>query len=145
MIITQRHCETCQVCQRLLVSKQGIIGHHPPMRAHTHYEHTRAECFGARKYPLEATRNDLGQWIATLMDRKNRSEAHIKRMLSDRLPVLRRLSLPIPVWTQPEDPEYALHQTEWVTDMRAHIRDVDLEIAQQRFVFSCWKPKRKAL
>lgn len=140
---------TCQICERAIGVKTGVIAHHGYRRPYYGSGHQTASCYGARRLCWEQDRSALGEVITGLKEELTRRDASVAQMRQTPSKVvirdarIRNGRWIDPVYCEPDDPRYGSYQRGWFDRMaRERVMLVD-DIAHQEARYAAWSPQPK--
>ena len=124
---------TCQICERTIKSKFGIIAHHGFQRPGDGWQTN--SCMGARGLPYEKSRDIIPNAIGYLKLQIENIKNNIKRIEEENLPVSRFKGESVPSTHL----QYISIRENYFDMQRSQIRAIEMEIERLQKRFDEWK------
>jgi hypothetical protein len=133
---------TCQICERQIGSKKGLIAHHGYTRPERWSGYQTASCWGARELPYEKSRDLVGELIKHIeRDIELVKESLVKWTTAD--PVIEEnqgtLRNPRIKVTKPDDPYYPWAKKAVIANLENRQQWLIKDLEHQKKRWNDWK------
>jgi len=131
--------EHCQICEREIKSKLGLIAHHGYQRPEEGWQ--TDSCMGARNLPYEVSRNVIPRVIKFLQVRIKNIEDKIREIKEKNLPIPSPFNSVFKSYKDIEsiNPQYELRRGEYIERLGSQIRRIKIEIERLQKRYDSWK------
>lgn len=121
----------CQICEREIKSKFGLIAHHGYTRPELGWQ--TESCMGARQLPYEKSRDAIPKTIQSIDSFIGLNKAKIKAVQNKEISVPNFLSSQTSI--EPSNPMYGIRSGEYIDKLNSQVSmaEKDKERLQKRF------------